>query len=233
MTKNSTIEFRTKAPLRYRIGNKGRIGLACLSCAALVSTGAALAYLTDTDSAVNTFSIVGALDIDLTEPQWDSLDDGDNDGIPDAAEELSPLQSVVKDPRVTNTAGTEAWTFLKVQVPTYDVKTVSTDGKSLSESTLQEIFTYKVASTWAEIGQATYSAESHMTTHVYAYKSALPVNSTSDPLFTSVTLINLADDQLESLATSNTISLSIPIDAYGIQTQGFATYEDAWPALNA
>ncbi|MDO4182249.1 MAG: SipW-dependent-type signal peptide-containing protein [Coriobacteriia bacterium] len=228
---SNEIPFRAKLPLRFRLARKAGIGLAAAGCACLLlGAGTTLAYLTDTDAQTNTFTVVESLKIDLQEPKWDAQPDTDKDGIPDAAEELVPTQTITKDPQVKNTAGTEAWVFLEVQVPTYNVRTVSANGGSVDAASNKELFTYAVDPAWVEMGTGTYNSNTNMTTHYYAYKAPVAVNAITTPLFTSVALINLADDQLAFLAKNNLITVDIPIHAYGIQTHGFDTYAAAWDA---
>ncbi len=58
---------------------------------AIMLVGASLAYFTDTDEAVNTFTM-GKVDIELTEPNWD----GGEDGL-----KIFPGQTYEKDPTIT------------------------------------------------------------------------------------------------------------------------------------
>ena len=66
----------------------------------VVAVGGAIAYFTDSDEKTNTFTI-GNVDISLTETAWSSTD-SDSNGVPDAAENLMPGQSVPKNPVINN-----------------------------------------------------------------------------------------------------------------------------------
>lgn len=216
---------------KKHFGTKARITLAAVGCAALIAAaGTTLAYLTDTDQQTNPFTVIQSLNIDLTEPVWDEYPDNNNNGVPDPAEEVTPTKTIAKDPTVTNVDGTEAWVFLKVQVPTYNVQTVNATTGAVEAAALHELFTYTVNTGWAEMGTGQYNAGTNMTTHYYAYTTPLAQGATSaTPLFSSVTLINLADDQLAGTDTTPQ-KYNIPINAYGIQTHGFSSYSAAWTA---
>ena len=81
---------------------------------AAISIGATLAYLTDTDEAVNTFT-VGKVGIKLDEAKVDEYgeliykEDGETlaDRVTENSYKLIPGHSYVKDPTVTVDAGSE------------------------------------------------------------------------------------------------------------------------------
>lgn len=179
---------------------------------------------------MNRFSIAPALQIDLVEEQWDDHPDENGNEIPDPAEELAPLQTVVKDPAVENTTGVEAWVFLEVAVPTYEVAIVQPDG-SIAAPAQTELFSYQVNEGWQEMGSASYDEERKATVHRYAYTTPIDPGTRSGTLFDSVTFANLADNQLDETQSGAGAQLSIDIEAFGIQTQGFDTWEAGWEAL--
>lgn len=222
--------FRTNASQRMPVGTRAKVAAAfgCLVLAAGV--GSALAYLTDVDSAANRFSVAPALTIDLVEEKWDGHPDTDGDGVPDPAEEIVPSQTIAKDPAVENTTGTQAWVFLEISVPTHVVSTVAADG-SIADPALTELFSYATNSGWVEMGTATYDAEHDTTVHRYAWDGPLDTGARTGTLFDSVTFANLADNQLDALAAGGIVSLVIDVEALGIQTEGFDTWQDAWDAL--
>ncbi len=63
----------------------------------VITVGGAIAYFTDTEEKTNTFTI-GNVDISLSEPNWVETDTTPANGIPDAAENLMPGQTVLKNP---------------------------------------------------------------------------------------------------------------------------------------
>lgn len=75
----------------------------CFVLVAAISIGGTLAYLTDRDSEVNTFTI-GNVDIDLEE----DFTQGST---------LIPGQDITKKPYITNTGKNDAWVWLTFSVP--------------------------------------------------------------------------------------------------------------------
>lgn len=209
---------------------KGAIALCCL--AAVAGVGGALAYLTDVDSVTNRFTVVPALDIDVVEERWDAHPDEDGDGIPDPAEELVPCQGVAKDPAIENVSGTQAWVFAEVAVPTEDVVLVEGDGLA-AEAARSELFSYEVNDGWTEMGQPTFDEERSVTVHRYAWTSPVDPGERTGTIFDKVVFANLADNQLDGLADDGVIALEIGIDGFGIQTEGFGAWADAWSAYTA
>lgn len=81
---------------------KVKILLTAGALAGILATGGVLAYFTDQDDGVNKFT-VGRVEIDLQEPEWEEKPDTDGNDIPDEAEEMTPNQTISKDPQVENT----------------------------------------------------------------------------------------------------------------------------------
>ncbi len=86
---------------------KKRNLITCVVALVLVAAlgiGATLAYLTDSESAKNTFT-TGNVKIDLVEPHWN----------PDNAQDLEPGDIITKDPAMVNTGKNDAYMLLKVE----------------------------------------------------------------------------------------------------------------------
>lgn len=86
---------------------KKRNLIVCVIALVLIATlgiGATLAYLTDNDTAKNTFT-VGKVEIDLVEPDWN----------PDDAQDIEPGDVIDKDPAVVNTGKNSAYMMIKVE----------------------------------------------------------------------------------------------------------------------
>ncbi|MBQ1376649.1 MAG: hypothetical protein IIY77_01635, partial [Lachnospiraceae bacterium] len=119
-------------------GTKNKLlGAAACLMAVGVATGGTLAYLTDTESYTNTFT-VGNVGIALEEPGW-ALEDADDDGVPDEAEDLVPNEELTKDPQVVNQGVNASLAFIRVIIPVEDVTMIGDDGrlvKSLDENGL-------------------------------------------------------------------------------------------------
>lgn len=207
---------------------KAALALCCLVLVAGV--GGAVAYFTDTDTAVNRFTVVPSLDITVVEEQWDQHPDEDGNGIPDLAEELVPGQSVIKDPAIENSAGTQAWIFAEVSVPTYAVLLSEADGELSSSPLLCELFSYTCNEGWTEIEEASYDAETNVTVHRYVWESPIDPGERTGTIFDSVTFANVADNQLDDLREGELIAFRIDINGIGIQTETFASWADAWAA---
>ena len=207
-----------------------KLAFATCCAAGIAGVGGAIAYLTDTDSVENRFTVVPALDIAVIEEEWDRHPDEDGDGVPDPAEELVPLQTVAKDPAIENTDGTTAWVFAEVSVPTYEVLLVGGDGRLAETSALTELFAYVVNEGWVEAGEAVFDEQRNVTVHRYAWNGTLEPGARTNTIFDEVQLVNLVDNQLDFLAENGAVTLHIGIEGIGIQTETFDTWEDAWAA---
>ncbi len=177
---------------------------AALAVMTLASAGATLAFFTDQEEKVNTFT-VGNIDIQLEEPQWD----------PDKGKDITPDKEVPKDPQITNTGANDAYVFMEVSVPRSEVRTVNDDG-SLSDALVQDLFTYETNEGWTLIMK---QSNDDSTTYYYAYTDAdntmkaLKPEETTTPLFSSVKFINITEGELEGQ------DLSINVISRGIQTE--------------
>ncbi len=207
---------------------KAALALACVSIAA--GARGAHAYFTDVDTTVNRFTVVPALAIAVVEERWSQYPDSNGNGIPDHAEELVPLQSVVKDPAIKNCAGTQAWIFAEIAVPTHNAIVVMDDHSLSLEPVLCELFVYELNEGWIEIEEASYDAERQFTVHRYAWHIPVDTGASTETLFDSVTLANIADNQLDDLIDDSTLAFPLDINGIGIQTEGFASWADAWAA---
>ena len=125
--------------------------------ASVLAVGGTLAYLTNTQSATNTFT-VGNVEVGIDEPNFpgkggdgnnDGIEDSkkstdtDNDGIPDINEDQVPQQETDKDPMVTNKSTSDAIVFVKVTVPVRKITAIADDGTAATEATLSELYTFK------------------------------------------------------------------------------------------
>jgi len=77
-----------------------------LCMVAILAVGGTLAYFTDTEGATNTFT-VGNVDIDLTEPNWNT--NGNE------SEDVYPGEALPKDPTVTNVGVNPCFVRVKVE----------------------------------------------------------------------------------------------------------------------
>ena len=172
---------------------------------AVMMIGGISAYFTDGDTATNTFT-VGKISLDLQEPNWDE----------DKAKDITPNQTIKKDPQILNDGINDEFVFLEVIVPYENVVVANEDGKRKPAADT-ELYYYTVNNGWAEIATIK-DAATKTVTHLYVYGTAdkcmaLKKDVTTPTLFDTVTFVNLVEDQGLEEAT-----LDIVINAYGIQT---------------
>ncbi|MGN0249748.1 MAG: TasA family protein [Oliverpabstia sp.] len=188
--------------------------------AVLAVSGGILAYFTDTEEKVNNFT-VGSIEIELQEPAWESKPDTDQDGVPDEAENILPLQTITKDPRVKNTGNNDAYMFLTVEVPCRNVITVNDDGTKNAQA-MTELYQYTADTSWYYLGKCPVNDEEGnqvAVKHLYAYAddkracTTVSPEASTTPLFQSVTFVNLMEGQ-----GLDNQPLEIDINAYAIQT---------------
>lgn len=207
----------------------------------VIGVSGIFAYLTDTDTANNRFTI-GEVKIELYEPKWDGIEtnqshDGDKDfadgidpnenGIPDKAENLSANAEIEKDPQIKNTGKNPAYVFMKVKVPKKEVITAGENGEKNNSGEKQsvELFTYTISNKWTDItSKVENEDEEGYATHIYYYNDVLePIGegetatkgkNITEPLFEKVKFANIIEDQL----VGEDVNLDIKIDAYAIQS---------------
>lgn len=188
--------------------------------AAAMTVGGVMAYFTDTDEKVNSFT-VGRVEIELQEPEWDKKPDEDDNGIPDEAENMVPMQTITKDPKVKNTGDNDAFIFLTVEKPCREAVTVNADG-TRNPSTMTELYQYAADKSWICLGSCPVTdGKGNQTARKYLYAyagengecTAVIPGDTTVPLFEQVTFANLMEEQGVENQT-----FSMPIHAYAIQT---------------
>ena len=189
---------------------------ACAMVGAL-AVGGTMAYLTDNESATNTFT-VGKVQVDLTEPNYPGNESQD-------VKNLVPNQELQKDPKVTNTGVNDAIVYMTVEVPVKDVTVVGADGiKGAKEKT--ELFWFKdtadtqgtyanhFSDQWMEL---TSKGEKDAATgdtnkYVFAYKTAVAKDAATDNLFDKVQLKNIIENEVTAGEAQN-----IKVTTYAIQ----------------
>ena len=114
-------------------------GIALAAMVAALAAGGTAAYLTDFETATNSFTI-GKVDIELDEPNWK----------PDDNTKLVPTQVIKKDPYVKNKGINEAFVYLEVSVPVRNVITAAQDG-TRNPLRKTELFTYSKNKEWTQL----------------------------------------------------------------------------------
>lgn len=153
-----------------------------------VAAGSTVAYLSDAETATNTFT-VGNVQIDLEEPGYPGNDS-------DEVKNIIPNQEIVKDPQIENTGNNDALAFLRVEVP-QEMFTDEDDGTG--EQKKQDLFRLKgVSDQWELLRTETVTGEDGKvkTSYVYGYKKTLGKGATTDKLFQKVQMKNAVESDL-------------------------------------
>lgn len=202
-------------------------------CAVLLvaaSVMGTMAYLTSTDEVQNTFT-VGQVSIKLDEAKANTdgtLVEG-ADRVKANSYKLLPGHTYNKDPMVTVLSGSEA-SYIKMTVTFSKANELDAifdpDG-----ATLTTIFNGYDSSNWTYKGN-TKNAADNTRTYEFWYKEAVAApdgNVALDALFDSITVPGtITNKQLETIK-----GMTITVNAYAIQADGFANAEAAWAAYDA
>lgn len=161
-----------------------------MACGLVVSVaaGGTVAYLTDAETATNTFT-VGKVKIDLEEPGYPGNDS-------DEVKNIIPNQEIEKDPQIENTGNNDALVFLRVEVPQ---ETFTDEDDGTWEQKKQDLFKLKgISDQWELLRtETTTDADGKAkTSYVYGYKKTLAKGSTTDKLFRKVQLKNAVESDL-------------------------------------
>lgn len=153
-----------------------------------------------TDSEQNTNVItVGDVTVDLTETKWN----------PENGKDILPLETVEKNPQVTNTGSVNTWIFLKVKNPKKNIITVNNTSKRKNASANVELFSFTANSKWELLSKTESDSEVE---YLYGYKDVVTPGQTTQSLFDSVTAVNYMEGSL-----GENDALNIPIEAMAIQ----------------
>lgn len=177
------------------------ISLCLVAALAVVAiAGTSLAYFTDKDEKTNTFTL-GNVDIELTEKNW---------ATPAAA---VPDVEYAKDPVVTNIGANDAW--IRVDVTLSDAAAFTAAAARHQITDLATIFADHDETKWTLAGAPVYDKEADTLTYSYYYNTVLSVDASTEPLFTSVTIPAVFDnDDMEAIGADFTIDVT----AHAIQT---------------
>ena len=211
---------------------KKKILVACLCVALAVLTiaGTTLAYLTSQDKVVNTFT-VGNVQIKLDEAKANA--DGtlvaNADRVKANSYKLIPGHTYTKDPMVTVLSGSES-SYIKMTV-TFS-KAAELDAIfAPNGADMTSIFNGYDSTNWIYKGN-TKDATNNTRTYEFWYKATVAApdaNVALDALFDSITVPGtITSTQLETIK-----GMTITVNAYAIQADGFATPEAAWAAYAA
>ncbi|MDD5980770.1 MAG: SipW-dependent-type signal peptide-containing protein [Clostridium sp.] len=199
-----------------------------LVCAFAV--GMTIAYLTSTDEVVNTFT-VGNVRIKLDEAAVNP----DGTLVPNAdrvkanSYKLIPGHTYTKDPTVTVLRGSES-SYIKMTV-TFTKADALDEIFKPTGADMTSIFNGYDSTNWIAKGN-TKDTTANTRTYEFWYKEAVAAPEADvalDALFDSITVPGtITGDQLKTIE-----GMTITVNAYAIQADGFTNAEAAWAAYNA
>lgn len=202
-------------------------------CAVLLVAASMLgtmAYLTDNKTVTNTFT-VGQVKIKLDEAKVtpDGKPVADAARVAENSYKLIPGHTYTKDPMVTVLNGSES-SYIKMTVTFSKANELDAifdpDG-----ATLTTIFNGYDSSNWTYKGN-TKNADDNTRTYEFWYKEAVAApdgNVALDALFDSITVPgSITNEQLKTIE-----GMTITVNAYAIQADGFETEDAAWAAFDA
>lgn len=201
-------------------------------CAVLLVVASVLgtiAYLTANDKVTNTFT-VGQVAINLDEAKVTE----DGEAVTSAERvkanryKLLPGHTYTKDPTVTVLSGSES-SYIKMTV-TFNKANELDAIFAPNGADLTSIFNCYDDANWIAKGN-TKNTTANTRTYEFWYKEAVVAPTTDvklDALFKSITVPN--DITGEQLATIQ--GMTITVNAYAIQADGFTTAKDAWDAFS-
>lgn len=188
-----------------------------------------MAYLTSTDEVVNTFT-VGNVAIKLDEAPVDGNGKATTgDRVKANSYKLLPGHTYNKDPMVTLLAGSEE-SYVKMTVTFSKANELDAifapDGADLTS-----IFNGYNSANWIAKGN-TKDATANTRTYEFWYKEAVGAPTADvalDALFDSITVpSSINKEQLKTIE-----GMTITVNAYAIQADGFADAAAAWKAFSA
>ena len=221
---------RRARPERKNMKKKLLIMSVAMVLVCAFAVGMTIAYLTSTDEVVNTFT-VGNVQIKLDEAKVDP--DGtivpNVDRVKANSYKLIPGHTYNKDPMVTVLRGSES-SYIKMTV-TFS-KSAELDAIfAPNGADLMSIFKGYDSNNWIYKGN-TKDTTANTRTYEFWYKEAVAApdgNVPLDALFDSITVPGtITNAQLATIA-----DMTITVNAYAIQADGFADADAAWAAYPA
>lgn len=203
--------------------------LVCLCVVVVMATVVAgtLAWLVDTDSAVNTFTM-GQVDISVDEAKvnTDGTPVTGADRVKENSYHLIPGQTYTKDPTLT-VAGTSEEAYVRMLL-TINCKNELDAIFAPDGVALETVFNGYDVAVWVFEGQ---TIKDNAVTYEFRYKSTVDPDGSDvvlDALFDSFTIPGTLDgDDLKSIE-----NLQIVIEGHAIQATGFETADAAWAAFD-
>ena len=189
-----------------------------------------MAYLTSTDKVVNTFTVGNvAIKLDEAKANTDGSLVTGADRVKANSYKLLPGHTYNKDPMVTVLNGSEA-SYIKMTV-TFSKASALDAIFAPTGADLTSIFNGYDSTNWI-YKDNTKDATADTRTYEFWYKEAVGAPTADvalDALFDSITVPDtITKEQLASIE-----GMTITVNAYAIQADGFADADAAWAAFSA
>ncbi len=205
------------------------VSLAALALVAAISIGGTIAYLTSTDKVENTFTVGNvAIKLDEAKANTDGTLVPNVDRVKANSYKLLPGHTYNKDPMVTVLSGSET-SYIKMTV-TFSKANELDAIFAPTGAELTSIFNGYDAANWTYKGN-TKNTTDNTRTYEFWYKEAVGAPTADvalDALFDSITVPGtITNEQLKTIE-----GMTITVNAYAIQADGFTNAEAAWAANN-
>ena len=213
--------------MKMKARNKILLLALCMAALIAVSVLGTMAYLTAEDTVTNTFT-VGKVDIKLDEAKvnTDGSLVGNADRVKANEYKLLPGHTYNKDPMVTVLSGSES-SYVKMTV-TFSKANELDAIFAPTGADLTSIFNGFDAANWISKGNTKYTT-ANTRTYEFWYKESVgapTADVTLDALFDSITVPGtITGEQLKTIE-----GMTITVNAYAIQADGFADAAAAWAA---
>lgn len=191
--------------------NKKIAIVACIGLALCFLISGAYAFMTAETEELTNVVTYGNIKIELLEPGWDNLEDSDADKIPDIAENLSPGETISKDPTIKNVGKNKTYAFFEIQIPKKSVDYADSNGLPVSAdpNNPNDLFSYTLNNSWTLFNVDESNEEYN--SYFYHYVSSVEPQATTTPIFNSVEFIDFIEGQFSEE------NCHIKVVAYGSQ----------------
>ena len=167
------------------------------------SVGVTMSILVTNTSGKSKVFTFGNAGINVVEENWNRLSDDDKI--------VYPGRTVPKDPKITNTGSTELYAYLKVKIPSANIRVVNND-ETVADASKHNLFSFETNSDWTLLD--TDDSNDDYEVRLYAYtKGALAPGSSTNTLFDEVTFVNMLEGEID-MGTK----LEIITSGYAIQS---------------
>ena len=188
-----------------------------------------MAYLTSTDEVVNTFTVGNvAITLDEAKANTDGSLVANADRVKANKYKLLPGHTYNKDPMVTVLSGSEP-SYVKMTVTFSNAKELDAIFAP-NGANLTSIFNGYESTNWTYKGN-TKNTNANTRTYEFWYKEKVgaPTGDVAlDALFDSITVPGtITNEQLKTIE-----GMTITVNAYAIQADGFADADAAWKAFS-